>query len=84
MTVTTQAFKGRLKSSNNMKVGSDALRRIFTREGIINFAYLSDFDKNIIQNLSRLYKNSVPAIEACATNSIATKASVSRENISSM
>ena len=84
MPVTTQAFKGWLKSSNNIKLSSDASVLRVTHEGITNFASLSDFDKKSIENLPSVCKNSIPAIEADPTNSITREASVAGENVSSI
>ena len=84
MPVTNQAFKGWLKSSNNIKLSSDALVIRVTHEGITNFASLSDFDKKSIENLHSVYKNRIPAIEADPTNSIASEASVAGANVSSI
>ena len=84
MPVTTQAFKGWLKSSNNIKFSSDSSALRVTHESITNFVWLSDFDKKSIDNLSSVYKNSVPVIEVDPTNSIASEASFSGANASSM
>jgi hypothetical protein len=84
MPETTQAFKGWLKSSTNIKLSSDASVFRFTHEGITNFVSLSDFDKKSIENLPSVCKNSIPAIEADPTNSIAPEASVVGANVSSI
>ena len=62
-----------------MKLNSDASMLYLTHDSITNFASLSDFDKKITENLPRVYKNAVPAIDADATNSITpvTGASIS-------
>ena len=82
MPVTTQAFKGWLKSSNNIKLSSDASALRVTHEGITNFASLSDFCKKSIEILPIICKNIILAIEGDATNSIVADASIPRTNIS--
>ena len=84
MPVTNQAFKGCLKSSNNVNLSSDASVLRVTHEVITNFASLSDFDKKSIENLPSVRKNSIPAIKANHTNSIASEASVAGANFSSI
>ena len=84
MPVTSQAFKAWLKSSTNIKPSSDASVLRVTHESITNFASLSDFDKKIIENLPSICKNSISAIEADPTNSIAPEASVAGVNVSSI
>ena len=61
---TTQEFKGWLKISNNMKLSSDGSVLRLNHEDITNFVSLHDFDKNIIENFTSLYKSSVVAIES--------------------
>ena len=82
MPVTSQAFKAWLKASTNIKLSSDAAVLRVTHEGITNFASLSDFDKKSIENLPGVCKNSIPAIEADPTNSIASETSVAGANVS--
>ena len=84
MPVTTQAFKGWLKSSNNIKLSSDASVLRVTHEEINNFTSMSDFDKKSIENLPSVCKNTIPATEADPTNSIAPEASVAGANVSSI
>ena len=84
MQVITQAFKGWLKSFNNMKLSSDALVLRLSHEGITNFASLSDFDKKSNQNLPNICKNSIPAIDADASSNIGATAAVSEANVSSI
>ena len=84
MLVTSQAFKGWLKSSTKIKISSDASVLRVAHEGITNFASLSDFDKKSIENLPSVCKNSVPVIEADPTNSITPEASVTGANVSSI
>ena len=84
MPVSTQSFKGWLKSANNMKLSSHASVVRLTHEGITNFASLSGFDKNIIQDLSRIYKNSIPVIDACTYNDIGAESAISGANTSSI
>ena len=84
MPVTTQTFKGWLKYSNNMKISSDASAVRLTHEGVTKSASLSGFDKKSIENLPSVCKNSIPAIEADASNSIAAKSYASGVKISSM
>ena len=67
MPVTSQAFKGWLKSSTNVKLTSDASVLRVTHECITNFASLSDFDKKSIENLPSVCKNSIPTIEVDPT-----------------
>ena len=81
MTATTRAFKGWLKSSNNMKLISDALVLSLTNEGIHNFSSLSDLDMKSIQCLQKIYKNRISSIEADATNNIASKCPVTGVSI---
>ena len=83
MLVTTQAFKGRLKSSNNMNLSSDDSVLCLTHEGITNFTSLSDFDKKRIKNLPGVYKNRIPVIEADAINRIASETFVFGASVSS-
>ena len=52
-----------------------------THEGVANFATLSDFDK---KNMTRVFKNSIPAIEADSINSIASEASIAGSSIPSV
>ena len=66
-----------------MKLSSHASALRIAHEGITNFASLYDFDKKNIQNLTRVCKNSIPAIETDATNSIAAEDSVFGPSISS-
>ena len=84
MPVNTQASKGWMKSSNNMKLSSDASVFCLTHEGIANFASLCDFDKKIMQHLPKTYKNSIPAINKDVSNSIGTETTISRANTSSI
>ena len=84
MPVTTQAFKEWLKSSNIIKLSPDASVLRVTHEGITNFASMSDFDKKSIENMPSVCKNSIPAIEADPTNSIAPESSVVGANVSSI
>ena len=73
MPVTTQAFKGWLKSSNNMNLSSDSSLLRLTQEGMTNFACISDFDKKSIDNLPSVYKNRIPAIESDASKTLDLK-----------
>ena len=82
MAVTTQTFKAWLKSANNIKLSSDAAVLRVTHEGITNFVSLSDFDKTSIENLPRVCKNSIPAIEADPSNSISAETYVAGANVS--
>ena len=81
MLATTQAFRGCLKSSNNMKLSSDASALRISHEGITNFASLSGLDKKSIDNLTSVCKSNVPVIEANPTNSFASEASVAGVNV---
>ena len=82
MPVTTQAFKGWLKSSNNIKLSSDDSVLRVTHEGITNVASLSEFDKKSIENLPSVFKNRIAVMEEDATNVIASEGSVSGASIS--
>ena len=84
MPVTTQAFKGWLKSSTNMKLSSDASVLRLTHEGITNFTSLSDFDKKSIQLLPQICKNGIAEILEDIPNNIAPEAAVPGANISSI
>ena len=84
MPVTTQAFKGWLKSSTNMKLSSDASVLRLTHEGITNFDSLSDFDKNSIQLLPQTCKNGIAAIVSDLPNNVAAEAAVPGANVSSI
>ena len=64
-----------------MKLRSDDSILRLTHEGVNNFSSLSDF---VIENFPRVCKSSIPAIEEDATNSIASEASVSGGNVSSI
>ena len=61
----------------------DSVLRLI-HEGIANFASLSDFDKNTIENLSSVWKNSIPDIEADPRNSTTAEAYVAVARISSI
>ena len=67
-----------------MKLISDATALHLTHKGIANFASLSGFVKNSIDDLPSICKNYASTIEADATNSAAAKTSVFRASISSM
>ena len=77
MSVTTQAFKGWLKSSNNLKLSSDASVIHLTHEGITKFLSLCYLDEKSIQWLPNILKNSIPIIDEDTTNNIGAEASVS-------
>ena len=82
MPITTQAFKGWLKSSNNVKLNLDASVLRLTREGFTNFASLSEFDEKSLENLPSVCENSIPVIKLDPTKSIASGANVSGANVS--
>ena len=82
MSVTTQVFKGLLKSSNNVKFSSDAEVLHLTHEAIANLASTSEFDKKSIQCFPNIFKNSTHAIDACASNNVGAEAAVSGANTS--
>ena len=82
--VNTQAFNGWLKSSNNMKLSSDALVLCITHEGITSFASLSAFDKKSIYCLANIYKNVIPDIDADASNNIISACAVARVSMPSV
>ena len=67
-----------------MKLNSDTLAVRLTHEGIRNFASLSDFDNNGIENLYSVWNKSVPVIEADVSDIIAAEASVAGSIISSI
>ena len=62
-------------------LSSNALVLRLTHEDTTNFSLLSNFDNKRIKNLPKVYKNGIPFVEADATNSIATEASVTRASI---
>ena len=84
MPVTTQAFKGWLKSSNNMKITSYASVLRLTHEAITNSTPLSDLDKKSIHFFTNICKNIIPVIETDTTNNTAAEASTAWANISSI
>ena len=84
MLVTTQAFKRWLKSSNNMKLSSDAVVPHLTHEGIANLVHPSDFNKKRIKCLPNVFKNSIPDIDADSSNNVGVEAAISRARISSI
>ena len=84
MPVTTQACKGLLPYSDNMKLISDASVLHLTQEVIINFANMSDLYKKSIENFPSVYKDSSPSIEADVTKTVIAEASVARARISSI
>ena len=64
MVIISAAFKSWLKASTNMKLSSDASVNRVTHEGITDFNSLVDFDKQSIQNLPKVCKETIAAIVA--------------------
>ena len=67
-----------------MNLSWDASVLRLTHEHITYFSSLSDFDKKSIDDLPSICKNSVPDIEADATNKVTDEDSVARAHISSI
>ena len=84
MPVTTQAFKGWLKSVNNMKLSLDDSVLRLTDEGVNNSVSLSDFDKKSNQDFPNIYNKRIPVIDADASNDVEAEAAISGANTSSI
>ena len=67
-----------------MKLSSDRAVTRVTYEGITSFDSLTDFDKKSIESLSRICKETIPAIPADAASGIAAEPSVPGANVSSI
>ena len=84
MLVTNKTCNVWLRSSNNVKLSSDASLLGLTHEGIANFASLSDFYKNSIHHFPNIFKNRIPFIDADTSNNIGTEVVFSWANTSSI
>jgi len=84
MVIVTAAFKSWLKASTNMKLFSDASVNRVIYEGITDFNSLIDFDKETIQYLSKVCKESIAAIPADPVNNITGEAEVPGASVSSI
>ena len=60
--VVNARLKSWLKAITNLKLSSDAAVTRLTYEGITNFRSLVDFNKQNIDALPAIYKNSIPTI----------------------
>ena len=84
MVIVTAAFKSWLKASTNMKLSSDASVNRVIHEGITDFNSLIDFDKDTIQYLPKVCKESIAAIPADPVNNITAEAEVPGASVSSI
>ena len=80
----TASFRTWLKSSNNMKLNSDAAVTRITYEGITNYDSLQDFDKSSIESLPKTCINTIPAIPEDLAAGIAAEPEVVGANISTI
>ena len=78
------SFRTWLKSSNNMKLNSDAAVTRITYEGITNYDSLQDFDKSSIESLPKTCINTIPAIPEDLAAGIAAEPEVVGANISTI
>ena len=67
-----------------MKLSSDSSLFHLTHESFANFASLPNFDKKSIHHLPKIFKNSIPAIDADASNKIGAEAAFAGVNMSSI
>ena len=67
-----------------MKLSLDPSMLHLTHERITNFSFLCDFDKKSIRCLPSICKNSIPIIEADASNNIEAKATFAGAHTSSI
>ena len=84
MVIISAAFKSWLKASTNMKLSSDASVNRIIHEGITDFNSLVDFDKQTIQNLPKVCKETIAAIVADPANNITAEVEVPGANVSSI
>jgi len=84
MVVVTAAFKSWLKASTNMKLSSDASVNRVIHEGITGFNSLIEFNKDAIQYLPKVCKESIAAIVADPANNITAEVEVPGANVSSI
>jgi len=82
--IISAAFKSWLKASTNMKLSSDASVNRVTLEGITDFNSLVDFDKQTIQYLPKVCKETIAAIIADPANNITAEVEVPGANVSSI
>jgi len=75
MVIVTAAFKPWLKASTNMKLSSDAFVNRVIHEGITDFNSLIDFDKDTIQYLPKVCKESTAAIAAIVVRGVCNNSS---------
>ena len=84
MPVVTAAFKTWLKSSTNIKLGSDASVARITREGIVSYESLLSFKEKGFQNLPSNCSKSIEAIAEDPANGISAEAAVAGAHISAI
>jgi len=84
MVIISAAFKSWLKASTNMKLSSDASVNSVTHEGITDFNSLVDFDKQTIQYLPKVCKETIAAIVADSANNITAEVEVPGANVNSI
>ena len=70
MAVPTADFKNWLKTSDNMKLSSNAAVLRLTKEGITNFEFLTDFDKKSMERLPATCKETIAQITRDRANNI--------------
>ena len=78
------SFKQYLKSSNNMKLSSDASVTRVTYEGLTNFDSLQDLDKKTIEKLPSICKEKIQAIIEDGPAGIAAEPEIAGANVSSV
>ena len=84
MIIVTAVFKSWLKASTNMKLSYDASVNRVIHEGVTDFNSLIDFDKDTIQYLPKVCKESIAAIPAGPVNNITAEAEVPGASVSSI
>ena len=84
MAVPTADFKNWLKTSDNMKLSSNAAVLRLTKEGITNFESLTDFDKKSMERLPATCKETIAQIARDRANNIPAENEVPGANISSI
>ena len=82
--VVSASFKQYLKSSNNMKLSSDASVTRVTYEGLTNFESLQDFDKKTIEKLPSICKEKIHAINEDIPAGISSEPEIAGANVSSV
>ena len=80
----TASFRTWLKSSNNMKLNSDAAVTRITYEEITNYDSLQDFNKSSIKSLPKTCINTIPATPEDLAAGVAAEPEVVGANISTI